>query len=250
MQTLVTSYQFQLVALSFVLAVVGSFISLYAARRIIKRDGTVDGLDLMIASFALGGVGVWSMHFVGMMALNIPVKHGYSMLETLVSMLAAVGGTAAALIIVARKPGDMGRLVASGTFLGLGVCVMHYLGMYGMRFGGEFQWSIPLLIASVLIAVVAATVALWLAFNIKTIGGTFLAALVMGAAVCAMHYTGMAAADFICFTDKPGSLGSGIMTPSDLKSAVILAIVGIAGVLGADQMYHALARKTPNRAAR
>ncbi|MES2972491.1 MAG: MHYT domain-containing protein [Pseudomonadota bacterium] len=248
MQVLVTSYEIPLVALSFLLAVVGSFISLYAARRIIRRDGTVDGIDLLIASISLGGVGVWSMHFVGMLALNIPVAHGYSMLETIVSAIAAVGGTAAALVVVARKPGDLRRMAAAGTLLGLGVCVMHYLGMYGMRFGGVFDWSFALLALSVLIAIVAATAALWLAFNIRTINGTFMAAVVMGVAVCAMHYTGMAAADFVCYTNKPASsLGGGILTPADLSSAVIVAIIGIAAVLGADQAYHALSRKTATR---
>jgi NO-binding membrane sensor protein with MHYT domain len=243
-----TSFQLPLVAISFLLAVVGSFISLYAARRIVRPDGSIDGIDLLLASISLGGVGVWSMHFVGMLALNIPTSLGYSLPETLVSMVAAVGGTALALMMVARRPRDMGKVVAAGTFLGLGVCVMHYLGMYGMRFPGVFGWSIPLVVLSVVIAIVAATAALWFAFNVKTMGGTTLAALIMGVAVCAMHYTGMQAADFICYTDKRSSLfGNGVLSPGDLRATVFVALGGILMLLIADQVHQNLSRKPAMR---
>ena len=136
-----TSYDLSLVALSYAIAVLGSFAALTAARRIQTAQGNTRWLNVLAAGAALGGIGVWSMHFTGMLALKLGMGSGYSMLETLVSLVAAVGAASAALAYVAKRPDSLPRVLGAGTLLGLGVAFMHYLGMAGMRFPGFIVWS-------------------------------------------------------------------------------------------------------------
>jgi NO-binding membrane sensor protein with MHYT domain len=211
------SYQVPLLVLSYVIAVAGSMIALTAARQIVGRDGRVNKQNAAIGGLALGGIGVWSMHFTGMLAAKLNMGVSYSGVETVVSLVAAVLASAFALSHVARNPKQLSRILVAGTLLGMGVVVMHYLGMYGMRFGGYIDWSWGLVGLSALIAVVAATAALWLAFNTQTWAIRTCAALVMGVAVCAMHYTGMAAANFICTTSTPHAIPSGFGIFSSLE---------------------------------
>lgn len=243
-----TSLDWTYVALSFVIAVIGSFIALSAARHIVRPDGTIAGSNVLAAGSALGGIGVWSMHFVGMLALKADLAISYSMTETLVSLLAAVAATSLALYFVASN-NTLTRVVTAGTVLGLGVCVMHYLGMYGMRFGGYFAWAIDVVALSVAIAIVAAIAALWLAFNTNTWLARVGAALLMGVAVCAMHYTGMAAADLICTTAYRNKLprGFAVFSTQDLPLVVIALSLAIAALLGFQQLFQRVDR-APARA--
>jgi NO-binding membrane sensor protein with MHYT domain len=237
-----SSYDATYVALSFVIAFIGSFVALSAARRIIGPRGVVNRFDLLAATLGLGGIGVWTMHFVGMAALRLDLRVGYAMTETLLSLLIISVTTGFGLTYVARNPSDYRRLLTAGTLLGLGVGVMHYLGMYGMRFGGYINWSVLLVAVSIVIAVVAATAALWLAFNTKPVALRLLAALVMAVAVCAMHYTGMAAADFVCTTADRAVVprGFGVIIAHDLPMLVLVMAAGIALVLSIDLLTQKL----------
>lgn len=233
-----TSYDSLYVIFSYVIAVIGSFVALTAARHIVRPDGDISGSNLMAAGLALGGIGVWSMHFIGMLALQADLAVGYSLTETLVSFVAAVVATSLALYFVARN-NTAGRILTAGTVLGLGVCVMHYLGMYGMRFGGYFRWSFDVVGLSVAIAIIAATAALWLAFNTSNWVARGAAALVMGGAVCAMHYTGMAAANIICTTANRTAMprGFGVISTVQLPMVVISLALGIAAILAIQQLF-------------
>lgn len=232
----VSSYDVNYVALSFAIAFIGSFVALTAARRVVGPGGRINKFDLLSATLALGGIGVWTMHFIGMSALTMDLRVGYAMVETTASLLIVFLATGFALFHVAKDPGKLQRLLTAGVALGLGVGMMHYLGMYGMRFGGFIDWSISIVSASLLIAVVAATAALWLAFNTKPLSIRFIAAIVMAVAVCAMHYTGMAAANFVCTTENRMALpaGFGVITSSDLTTMVVFVAVGIALLLSVD----------------
>ena len=245
-----TSYEMGLVALSYAIAVLGSFVALSAARRI--RDGeAIHRLNLLAAGTALGGIGVWSMHFTGMLALKLGMGSGYSMAETLISLVAAVGATSGALAFVARDPQSTARVLGAGCVLGLGVAFMHYLGMVGMRFPGYITWSWDVVAVSVLIAVVAASAALWLAFRTRSLALRGVAAAVMGVAVCAMHYTGMGAAEFICTApDQRFSTpqGFGVISSMDLAVLVPLAAIGMAVLIGFDQMLQRNLTARPRRA--
>lgn len=232
----VSSYDIEYVAFSFLMACFGSFVALSTARRLVGPDGRVNRFELLLATLALGGIGVWTMHFIGMVALKMDLRVGYSLIETIASLLVICLSTGFGLAYVAKDPSNPARLITAGVILGLGVSVMHYLGMYGMRFGGFIDWSFPIMAGSILIAVVAATAALWLAFNTNSLFLRLVAAIVMGVAVCAMHYTGMSAADFVCTTaDRLAQpRGFGVITSSGLSLMVFLLSSGIAIVLSID----------------
>jgi NO-binding membrane sensor protein with MHYT domain len=208
-EVIAVTYNPYLLALSFAVALLGSFVGLLACQRIAGSDGRISWYNAGSAAIAIGGVGVWAMHFIGMLALKIDLAMGYAAVETLVSIVAAIVATALALAFVAKAPNSAARLVAAGIAMGLGVCLMHYLGMYGMRFNGVFAWNWSLVALSVGIAIVASTTALWLAFRADSMSLRALAALVMAVAVCAMHYTGVAAADIICTTTNRLAMPTG-----------------------------------------
>jgi NO-binding membrane sensor protein with MHYT domain len=234
----ITSYQTGFVVLSYIISFIGALVALTAAQNILRPNGKISLVNTLAAGLALGGVGVWSMHFIGMLALKVDLAVGYSMTETLISLVAAVIATSLALYFVARKQ-SLPRILGAGILLGLGVCVMHYLGMYGMRFGGYLKWSYDIVIISVLIACAAATAALWLAFNTRTWIARAGAAAVMGVAVCAMHYTGMAAAEFICTTENRGALpgGFGVINSFQLPLLVTVSALAMAFLISVDQFF-------------
>jgi NO-binding membrane sensor protein with MHYT domain len=234
----ITSYSSGYVVLSYVISVIGAFVGLTATHNIVRPNGRISLINTLAAGLALGGVGVWSMHFIGMLALKMDLAVGYAMTETVVSLVAAVVATSLALYFVARNRSLL-RILCAGILLGLGVCAMHYLGMYGIRFGGHIQWSYDVIIISVLIACVAATAALWLAFNTNTWVARGGAAAVMGVAVCAMHYTGMAAADFICTTANRTALptGFGVINSFQLPLVVTVSALAMAFLISVDQFF-------------
>ena len=242
-QLMPATFDAPLVALSFLIAFIGAFVTLTASACIVRGRQQVSLFNAVAAGLALGGVGVWAMHFVGMLALKVNMGVSYSLPETAVSFVAAVAGSSAALLWVARKPGSTPRLLGAGALLGLGVGVMHYLGMYGMRFAGYIDWSLGIGALSLLIAVAAATAALWLAFRVRTLAARAAASGVMAAAVCAMHYTGMAAAGFVCTSPNPHALpgGSWLMASFQLPGLVSVVALGAALIIFVDQMLQRLA---------
>ncbi len=252
--TVTSEYQAHLVAISFALAFIGSFIALMVTRRIRKEDGSINWVTALIAGVALGGIGVWSMHFMGMVALNLNVASSYGILETVVSLVAAIACTSLSLIIVSKRPEDIFRIVGAGLLLGAGVVAMHYLGMYGMKIGGYIIWDMKTVAISAAIAVVAATAALWLAFNTRKLGARMGAALLMACAVCAMHYTGMSAAEFVCTT--PNRLaavqGTGLVSSIGLSSMIAVSAFAMATLISLDlamqwMQRSVLAKGTPAR---
>lgn len=237
----VTSYQWGYVALSYAFAVLGSLIALAAATRIRRRDGDISIANTAAAGLALGGIGVWSMHFIGMVALRLDVGSSYAIDETVASLAAAVLGSSLALGFVARAPRQLPRLLLAGFLLGMGVVAMHYLGMHGMRIAGFIRWDLGLVALSAAIAVAAATAALWLAFNTRGYALRGAAAAVMGVAVCAMHHTGMSAAEFVCTSADRGIApkGPGLVSFSFLPNVVAFGAMMIAGLIVVQQLYQA-----------
>src|SRR5262245_20611442 len=151
-----TSYQLGFIAVSFGISVLGAFVALNTVGRIRAPNGRISWLNTLWAGIALGGIGVWSMHFIGMLALKMDVATSYGITETLVSLVAAIAATSLALAFVSKAAHQIGRVLGAGFLLGLGVVVMHYLGMAGMKFGGYIQWDLAMVALSVLIAVGAA----------------------------------------------------------------------------------------------
>jgi NO-binding membrane sensor protein with MHYT domain len=149
---------------------------------------------LALAAVAIGGTGIWLMHFMAIVGFDVPsTVVRYDVPMTLASVVIAVVIVGAGLLIVGMGRPRVWKLLIGGPVTGLGVAAMHYTGMAAIRMGGVMSFDSTRVGASVVIAVVAATVALWFALVIRGATATVGAALLMGAAVCAMHYTGMSA---------------------------------------------------------
>nr|WP_275983977.1 response regulator [Paenibacillus hamazuiensis] len=150
-------------------------------------------------------MGIWSMHFVGMLAFSLPFPVAYDQFYIFLSVLAAIIASFIALFIVGRNQLHIKQLLGGGLLLAIGISTMHYIGMAAMQVGITYD---PLLFAlSIVIALVASIAALWLAFYFRKGGENgevwkkLGSGLIMGAAVVGMHYTGMAAAEFNSFPD-------------------------------------------------
>jgi len=150
---------------------------------------------LILAAWAIGGTGIWVMHFVAMIGFAITGSQvRFDLRITLASWIAAIVIVGFGLFVVGYSPRPTApRIIVAGVFMGVGVAAMHYTGMAAMNINGTTIWDRRLIIASVVIAVVAATVALWFTVSVRRTGSVVGAALIMAFAVCTMHYTGMAA---------------------------------------------------------
>lgn len=204
-------HDFYLVALSIVVATIASFTALSLAGRIREARDRARRLWLAAAALALGG-GIWSMHFVAMLAFSMPgMPMRYDLAPTLVSLALAVGFTSCGLALIDWSAPTARRTLSAGLLIGSGVAAMHYVGMAAMRMPATVNYD-PLWVAiSIIIALVAATAAVWLATRDQQIGRRVAAAVVMGAAIAGMHYSGMHAATFTraaARVDEAGGLAS------------------------------------------
>jgi PAS domain S-box-containing protein len=189
------NYDFYLVALSFAVACFASYTALDLGTRIRLSEGRVRGAWLITAAIAMGG-GIWSMHFIAMLAFSMPMATSFDFKLTAVSLLAAIGVTSVAFYGMGQKNTPKSQPLLSGAFMGVGVVSMHYIGMAAMRMPAHLHYDLFLVALSVVIAIVASVAALWLAFRTIVLWQRFLAAVIMGIAISGMHYTGMAAAVF------------------------------------------------------
>ncbi|WP_457445843.1 putative bifunctional diguanylate cyclase/phosphodiesterase [Roseateles sp. P5_E4] len=188
------------VVLSYLTAAFASYVALDLAQRVRTPDALVARTWWIAGSLSMG-TGIWAMHFVGMLALKLPFLVGYDSAVTLLSWLAAVGVSAIALRVAAGEALTPTRLAVGAISMGAGICAMHYTGMAALVLAPGIQWHWGLVAASVAVATGAAAAALIIFFGLRRLPrawarwGQLVAALVMGAAVAGMHYTGMAAAD-------------------------------------------------------
>lgn len=242
-QLLSPRYDLALVVASFLVSALGSYAALAATTLLRGQGRRINKLNAVLAGLSLGGVGIWSMHFLGMLAWDAGLAVGYRPLETVVSFVAAVAVSVVALGYMAAGPFSLRRLLFAGPLAGLGVSAMHFLGMGSMRFAGYLDWQPGLVALAVGIAIVAATAALWLAFHVRSRPHRVAAALVMATAVCTMHYTGMAAADVLCTSADRFARLPGLLYGGDLKAVVIVAAVGIAVLVAFDAMLQWVARQ-------
>jgi NO-binding membrane sensor protein with MHYT domain len=197
-QPLVPQYQWIGVAISYAVAVLGSFAALQCARLMFDEHGKLNWALATGAAAALGGIGIWSMHFIGMVAYDPGVPVAYEVIPTALSLVAAIAISGIALYLAGRRRFTVGGWLAGSVLAGLGICAMHYLGMYAMNMRAVVIWHPKMIALSIAIAIAAAAVALWLAFHVDRLSRQVAAAFVMGIAVCVMHYTGMSATTLIC----------------------------------------------------
>ena len=208
-----------LIALSVVIAIFGAYTCFQMGARLSVVHGLWRRTLLAGAAVAMGG-GIWSMHFVGMLALNLPVIVNYDALLTLVSALVSILMTGIALYFASIGDRTPLKLAGGGLFMGLGISSMHYVGMAAIRANCIISYSAPLVVASIIVGILASTAALWLAFNLRRGWHMIPAAAVMGLAVSGMHYTAMAAASFL-----PAPADVEIVLESPALSQPLLAIL-------------------------
>jgi len=227
---LMSSYDQLLVIVSFIVAFLASYTALDMAGRVATSTGKVARVWLVGGGFAMG-VGIWSMHFIGMLAMSLPMVMSYNASLTGVSMVIAVAASIFALWIVCYGELPWYRLCGGAAIMGSGVVAMHYTGMAALAIKPGIIWDWRWIWLSVVIALVASGVALWLAFRLRQgIGRLALmrsgAALIMGVAIAGMHYTGMAAASFP-MDSHATHLGVNSNWLAILVVVVTLAILGI-----------------------
>jgi len=205
----VGTYSYWLVVGSVIVAVLASYTALDLATRITAARGRRSArLWLFGGAFGMG-TGIWSMHFIGMLAFSLPIPMGYDVPMTLLSMLIAIVVSGFALFMVSRERLTWKNLLLGGVLMGLGIASMHYTGMAAMQTSPPIQYDPLLFIASIVIAILASLAALAIAFTLRKdslwmVYAKYIAAVIMGLAITGMHYTGMAAAQFapdtICLT--------------------------------------------------
>jgi len=171
------------------------------------------------------GLGIWSMHYVGMLAFSLPIPVLYNWPTVVLSLLVAMLASAVALYVVSREFMGAWRAVVGSILMGVGIAAMHYLGMDAMRLAATCRYDIALVALSVVLAIVISFVALWLAFHARVgrRGGGWrkiASSLVMGAAIPTMHYAGMAAANFVPTGEVP-----------NLSHSVNVSILGMTGIV-------------------
>jgi PAS domain S-box-containing protein len=220
---LIGSYNYALVALSVLIAVFASYAALDLASRVTAAGGWTRALWLLGGAGAMG-TGIWSMHYIGMLAFILPIPVAYHWPTVLLSLFAAILASVIALFVVSRPKMGAFQAVAGSVLMGAGIASMHYIGMAAMRLPAICRFNSFLVVLSVGFAILISLAALWITFHFRDektgIGPEKLAgAVVMGAAIPVMHYTAMAAASF-----TPSGM------PADLSHAISISVLGTAGI--------------------
>ncbi|POG10734.1 histidine kinase [Pseudomonas putida] len=235
------SYSSALVLISLCVAILASYTALDLTGRIATAKGRAMYLWMGGGALAMG-IGVWSMHFIGMLAFSLPISLGYDIGLTALSLVIAVLSSGFALWLVSQPSLPRLQLAFGALIMGTGIACMHYTGMAALRMLPGIDYDPTLFGASLAIAVGASAAALWIAFRlrqhtpyVRQIRG--LAAMVMGVAIVGMHYTGMAAANFpegsYCGALVSGLQGDGLVYLVLITTLAVLAVALLTSVLDA-----------------
>ncbi|WP_150714204.1 MHYT domain-containing protein, partial [Pseudomonas fluorescens] len=238
---LIGSYSPTLVIISLIVAILASYTALDMTGRIATAKGRAVHLWTAGGAFAMG-IGVWSMHFIGMLAFELPIDLGYDLTLTLLSLLTAFLSCGFALWLVSQPRLPVWQLAFGALVMGAGISAMHYTGMAAMRMQPGIDYDPILFGASLLIAVGASGAALWIAFRLRrhTPHVSLIragAAVIMGIAIVGMHYTAMAAARFpdgsFCGAAVNGLSGKGLDSLVLITTLAVLSIALLTSVLDA-----------------
>src|SRR3984893_2000101 len=231
---LTSSYDYRLVVLSVAIAVFSSYAALDLAGRVTAARGRICVAWLAAGATAMG-LGIWSMHYIGMLAFRMPIPVEYDWPTVLLSLLAAIFASAVALYVASRPRMRLSNAVVGSIVMGTGIALMHYIGMAAMRMAAMCHYNPFIVMLSVVLALGISFVGLWLVFFAReeTKGNVWRkvgSATIMGAAIPIMHYTGMAAATFM-----PSN------APLDLSHAINVTALGTAGIALITMMVLSLA---------
>lgn len=238
---LIGSYSPTLVIISLCVAILASYTALDLTGRIATARGRAVHLWTAGGAFAMG-VGIWSMHFIGMLAFKLPIDLGYDIAITLLSLLIGILSSGFALWLVSQPQLPLWQLGFGALVMGAGISAMHYTGMAAMRMQPGIDYDPTLFSTSLFIAVGASGAALWIAFHlrqhtpyVRLIRGG--AAVIMGIAIVGMHYTGMAAAQFadgsFCGAATSGLNGKGLDNLVLITTLAVLSIALLTSILDA-----------------
>jgi two-component system, sensor histidine kinase and response regulator len=224
--TLTGHYDVRLVILSVAIAILAAYAALDLAGRITAARGTRRVPWLCGGALALG-IGIWTMHYIGMAAFHLPVEIQYDYPTVLGSMFAAVVSSGIALYVVSRKTMGWVAAVVGALLMGSGIALMHYMGMAAMRLRATCSYSPALVALSVIVAVVISFAALWLSFRLRDDNDSGWnwrksgSALLMGLAIPLMHYIGMAAAHY----------RAGPPMNADFSHTISVTALGLSGIV-------------------
>ena len=234
-------YDYRLVALSVLIAILAAYAALDLAGRVTTARGNARRMWLSGGAVAMG-IGIWAMHYIGMEAFHLPVPVMYDWPTVLASLIAAILASGVALYTVSQKTMSRVRRLSSGVVMGVGIATMHYTGMEAMRLPAMCMYSPGLVALSVVLAVVISCVALQMTFDlrehenplsVRKVGS----AIIMGLAIPVMHYVGMAAAGFMPLTTMNASMAHAVSVSSlslagiAIVSALILGIACVTAVV-------------------
>ncbi len=217
-------YDSALVVLSILVAILAAYAALVVAQHIADSAHPNRRRGWVAAGGLAMGAGIWTMHFVGMLAFALPCGSRYDPALTLLSIVPGMLASMFALSIISRPSPAAKQLIEAGLALGAGIGAMHYTGMLGMRIEGSIRYDLELFVLSIVVAVVLATLALWIKVRLRFLpprwrsASTVASAVVLGLAVSGMHYTAMAAAYFL-------RGGDSIFQGTDLTSTTLASAV-------------------------
>ncbi|HWS18077.1 MAG TPA: MHYT domain-containing protein, partial [Candidatus Elarobacter sp.] len=216
------TYDYGLVALSVGLAISASYAALDLTGRVSSSQGRTRAIWLTAGASAMG-LGIWAMHYVGMLALTMPMPVYYHLPTVMLSLVAAIAASGVALRVVGRPQMTVTQEIAGSLVMGSGIAAMHYIGMAAMRCSATIVYDLRIVALSIVLAIVISLVALILAFRVKDEQGItrqkILSALIMGSAIPLMHYMGMWAAAFHYSAALP-----------DLTHAVGISTLGVVAI--------------------
>src|SRR5712672_4360175 len=236
------TYNPHLVALSILVAAFASYTALDLGGRVAATRGVAPRVWLVAAAIAMGG-GIWSMHFIAMLAFNIPIPMSYDIGLTTLSLVVAIFVTGAGFYFINRQNAPPLSLVFSGIFMGLGIAAMHYIGMAAMREHAEISYDFIFVALSLVIAIGASTAGLWLAFRTTDLGPKLVADVVTGVAISGMHYSAMRGTTFAVHGPVREAQGYASLDQTNLA----LVVAGITFVILAFALIASLQQENSER---
>ncbi|QSS99935.1 bifunctional diguanylate cyclase/phosphodiesterase [Pontibacillus sp. ALD_SL1] len=259
MQELLGNYDGEIVLLSIIVAVIGSYLALDSCQHITRSRREMKQIWLGVGATTMG-LSIWSMHFIGMTAFNVGIPIQFNWWMTFLSILPAIGASYIAFYVLDKELVGRIRIVISAIFMGVGISSMHYIGMRAVIIpGAVMEYDLFFVYLSVIVAIVISLVALWL-FKLvqlkQSLAMKGLSAILMGSGVAAMHYTGMEA---VRFSVEEGTIPSGelggnkvflILSVSLIMSLVLSAVILLSRVESRSTMhlaYYDFLTGLPNR---
>jgi diguanylate cyclase (GGDEF)-like protein/PAS domain S-box-containing protein len=229
------SYDYGLVALSIAVAMIAAYVSVDLAARV-RHAPQKQKVDWLIAGSLVLGIGIWTMHFVGMLALHLPMRLGYELSTTIISILPAIAAAACALYLIQRPSLRAKHKAIGGLIMGTGIGAMHYIGMHAMVMSPPLRYIPSLFAFSVVFAVLGSALVIHLAHRAYDAqeGSTrtrreIISAVVGGLAIAGTHYLGMAATiiqpDSVCLSGFQGPSLPHLYQPWLVTMSITIAVM-------------------------